>query len=174
MKKFLFFILLSFFTIGITQAQDYKYIGVSKCKMCHNKSPKGEQYQVWTKGPHSHAMQTLTTDRAKEVGSKLNIHNPVTSPACIKCHSTFGQVDENEIASLKLDEAVSCESCHGPGSAYKGASVMKDRDLALDRGMILPTEDVCRKCHNSNSPTFTGFNYEEALEKISHKDPTLH
>jgi len=141
--------------------------------MCHNKSDKGEQYNTWLMGTHSHSMEMLKTDRAKEVGAKLNIYDPVTSPACISCHSTFGNVDAKLISGLKLDEGVSCESCHGPGSMYKGSSVMKNRDLALDKGMILPTEEVCKQCHNSKSPTFKGFDYEEALKKIDHIDPTL-
>jgi len=173
MKKVLFIILLSIFSIGIVQAQNYKYIGSSKCKMCHNKTEKGEQYNVWLNGKHSHAMEILKTDRAKEVGAKLNIFDPVSSPACISCHSTYGNVDMKLIAGLNLNEGVSCESCHGPGSMYKGASVMKNRDQSLNNGMILPTEDVCKNCHNSKSPTFKSFNYEEALKKINHSNPTL-
>jgi len=169
MKKLLFIIVLSIFSIGIVQGQNYKYIGSAKCKMCHNKPEDGEQYNVWLKGPHSHSMEMLKTDRAKEVAAKLNVHDPVTSPACISCHSTFGHVDGKLIAGIKLEEGVSCESCHGPGSMYKGAAIMKNRDLSLDKGMILPTEDVCKQCHNSKSPTFKSFNYEEALKKIDHK-----
>jgi len=173
MKKLLFVILLSIFTIGISQAQNYKYIGASKCKMCHNKPEQGQQYTTWLENKHSHAMETLKTDRAKEVGAKMNIHDPVTSPTCISCHSTFGHVDGKLISGLNITEGVSCESCHGPGSMYKGASVMKNRDLALDKGMILPTEEVCKQCHNSKSPTFKGFNYEEAIKQIDHSNPLL-
>jgi len=169
MKKLIFIILLAIFSIGV-QAQ-YKYIGASKCKMCHNKPEKGEQFNVWAKSSHSNSMEMLKTDRAKEVGAKLNIHDPISSPLCIKCHSTFGSVDSKLVAGLSINEGVSCESCHGPGSMYKGASVMKNREMALNKGMILPAEEVCKQCHNSESPTFKGFNYEESLEKISHKDP---
>ena len=84
MKKLLFIILLSIFSIGISQAQNYKYIGSTKCKMCHNKSAKGEQYNTWLKGTHSHSMEILKTDRAKEVGEKLNVHDPT-----LTCTSTY-------------------------------------------------------------------------------------
>ena len=50
---------------------------------------------------------------------------------------------------------------------------MKNRDLALQKGMILPTEEVCKKCHNPESPTYKPFNYAEASAKIAHPDPTL-
>ena len=49
---------------------------------------------------------------------------------------------------------------------------MKDRDMSISMGMALPTEDVCRKCHNSKSPTFKSFDYDEAVKKIAHPDPT--
>jgi len=176
MKKFLLLAILAVFTIGATTVPQptYDYIGSKKCKMCHNKPTKGSQFDVWAKGPHAYAMETLKTDRAKEVGKTVNIFDPVTSPACISCHSTFGSVNGENAKGLGLDEGVSCESCHGPGSAYKAVPVMKDRDMAMDRGMILPTEEVCRGCHNSKSPTYRSFDYEEADKKIQHLDPTLH
>lgn len=176
MKKLLFLVIPIFaiFLIGMTpSAKDPEYIGSSKCKMCHRKPDKGDQFSAWSEGPHAYAMESLKTDLAKEVGKKMNIFDPVTSPACISCHSTYGSIDQDLAKGLRLDEGVSCESCHGPGSMYKSASVMRDRDLAIDMGMTLPTEDVCRKCHNSESPTFKSFNYEEALQKIAHPDPTL-
>jgi hypothetical protein len=55
---------------------------------------------------------------------------------------------------------------------YKGMSVMKNRELALQKGMIIPDEALCKQCHNEESPTFKGFNYAEYLAKIAHDDPT--
>ena len=175
MKKLLFLIIPIFalFLIGMTPiAKDPEYIGANKCKMCHQKPDKGAQFKVWSEGPHAYAMESLKTDLAKEVGKKVNVFDPVTSPACLSCHSTYGHIDPELAKGLKLGEAVSCESCHGPGSMYKSASVMRDRDLAIEMGMIIPTEETCRGCHNPKSPTFKEFNYEEALKKIAHPDPT--
>ena len=70
-----------------------------------------------------------------------------------------------------MDEGVSCETCHGPGSMYKGASVMKNRELAMTKGMIIPDEALCKTCHNEESPTYKGFNYTEMLAKIAHPNP---
>ena len=40
-------------------------------------------------------------------------------------------------------------------------------------GLVLSADDgkLCEKCHNSESPTFKGFNFEERWEKIQHPVP---
>lgn len=144
---------------SFASAQSFKYVGAAKCKMCHNKPTTGEQYAKWEAGPHAHALEALKgADRE--------------NPKCLKCHSTAASVDKSLIATITVEEGVSCESCHGPGSMYKSAGIMKNQQLALSKGMILPTEEVCKKCHNSESPNFKGFNYEEFKAKIAHNDPT--
>ncbi len=173
-KKILVVTVLAMFIAGAMQAQDFKYIGAAKCKMCHIKPPKGEQYNVWLKGPHANAMTTLASDESKKIATEKGIADPTTDAACVKCHATTGHIASGAAAGIKSSEGVSCESCHGPGSAYKSATIMKDRDAALAKGMILPTEEVCKTCHNAESPTFKGFNYKEMSAKIAHPDPTLH
>jgi hypothetical protein len=173
-KKLTVILLLAFFAGGTLMAQNFKYIGAPKCKMCHMKPDKGEQYNVWSKGPHANAMKTLAGDEAKKIAAEKGIADPSTDPACIKCHSTVGSIDKSLVAGIKIDEGVSCESCHGPGSMYKGASIMKNKEMAMQKGLILPTEEVCKKCHNAESPTFKGFNFAEASAQIAHPDPTMH
>lgn len=173
-KKFLIVTVLAIFAIGSMQAQDFKYIGAAKCKMCHIKPPKGEQYNVWLKSPHANAMKTLASEESKKIATAKGIADPTTDAACVKCHSTVGHIDKGLIAGITAAEGVSCESCHGPGSMYKTATIMKDQALSIKNGLILPTEEVCKKCHNSGSPTFKGFNYAEMTAKIAHPDPTLH
>ncbi len=165
---------LAIFAAGAMQAQDAKYIGAAKCKMCHIKPPKGEQYNVWLKSPHANAMITLAGEEAKKIATAKGIADPTTDAACVKCHSTVGHIDKGLVAGITSAEGVSCESCHGPGSLYKTATIMKDQAMAISKGMTLPTEAVCKSCHNSGSPTFKGFNYAEMTAKIAHPDPTLH
>ena len=171
-RKFLVVMVLAIFAAGALQAQNFKYIGAAKCKMCHMKAPKGEQYNVWLKGPHANAMKTLASDESKKIATEMGIADPTTDAACVKCHSTVGHIDSKLAAGLKSSEGVSCESCHGPGSMYKSASVMKNRELALKKGMILPTEEVCLTCHNEESPTYKEFNYADKVALIAHPDPT--
>jgi len=170
-KKIFLFAILAFFAGSALMAQNFKYIGASKCKMCHVKPATGEQYNIWLKGPHAGAMKTLASDEAKKIATEMGIADPTTDPACISCHSTVGVVDKKLVASAKIDEGVSCESCHGPGSMYKGASVMKKRELALTKGLVIPDEALCKTCHNEKSPTYKPLNYEEALAKIAHPNP---
>lgn len=139
-------------------AQDAEYIGVAKCKMCHKKAATGNQYGKWLEGPHAKAMESLKGDEKKD-------------PKCLKCHSTYYSVDEDLIATLTPEEGVSCESCHGPGSRYKSNTIMKDREKAIERGLIIPTKELCVKCHNDESPNFKGFDFDEYVKKIAHPIP---
>ena len=173
LKKTFIIALLAVFTGSLLQAQTFKYIGAAKCKMCHMKPAKGEQYKKWLEGPHASAMKTLSSDKAKEIAAAKGIADAATDPGCIKCHSTVGHIDSKLAAGLKMSEGVSCESCHGPGSMYKGAAVMKKRDLAMQKGMILATEEVCRSCHNEESPTYKPFDMAKFSAEIAHPDPTL-
>lgn len=163
--------MLVFFAGSALMAQNFKYIGASKCKMCHIKPATGEQYNIWLKGPHANAMKTLANEESKKIAAAKGIADPTTDAACIKCHSTVGSVDAKLIATLTMDDGVSCETCHGPGSMYKGASVMKNRELAMSKGMIIPDEALCKTCHNEESPTYKGFKYTEMLAKIAHPNP---
>ena len=159
LKKLVFLVGIAVFVSSAAFAQDFKYIGAAKCKMCHNKPDKGEQYNKWAASPHAKAMESLKGDDAK-------------NPKCLKCHSTAASVDASLLAGLKVEEGVTCESCHGPGSVYKSATIMKKLDLAKEKGLIIPTEETCKKCHNEESPNYKGFNFKEYVAKIAHDDPT--
>ena len=157
-KALMIFSFLLFLGGGSLTAQDYDYIGAAKCKVCHNKPATGAQYKQWLGSKHATAMESLSAEEAKD-------------PNCIKCHSTVGHVDPDYIVGLKISEGVSCESCHGAGSGYKSNTVMKSREKSLEKGLIIPTEQVCKTCHNEESPHFKGFNFEEYVAKIAHPIP---
>lgn len=155
---------LALFISSVSFAQNYKYIGAAKCKMCHNKPDKGEQYNKWQAGPHAKAMEALKGDEKN-------------NETCLKCHSTAGSVDKGMLAGVKADEGVSCESCHGPGSMYKSAAIMKNKQMALSKGMIEPTEETCKVCHLGDKPeghvaAKKAWNFEEFKAVIAHDDPT--
>jgi len=158
LNKLIFLLGIAVFLSSAAFAQDFKYIGAVKCKMCHNKADKGAQYNKWAEGPHAKAMESLKGDE-------------VNDPKCLKCHSTVGGIDKSLVASIKVKEGVSCESCHGPGSAYKNNTVMKSREKSIEKGLILPEEKVCLTCHNDESPHFKGFDFDEYVAKIAHDNP---
>ena len=118
-------------------AQDAKYVGSATCKMCHNSPTKGEQCNKWADSPHAKALTTLSSQKALDYAKANGIADPAKEAKCLKCHSTYASVDASLIGSLKADEGVSCESCHGPGSIYKSMSIMKDTAVARNKGFKL-------------------------------------
>jgi hypothetical protein len=157
-KIFPFVIAAGFLLAAAPSGVDYEYIGAAKCKICHNKPEKGEQYKKWAESTHAKAMSSLKGDELK-------------NPKCLKCHSTAA-ANAKFVDTITEAEGVSCESCHGPGSVYKSATIMKDKAKSLASGMIEPTEKVCKTCHNAESPTFKGFDFKTYVAKIAHDDPT--
>lgn len=157
-RSFLIACFLLFLGGTYMNAQDYEYIGAAKCKMCHNKPSTGAQYKIWSESKHAHAMESLKGDEKND-------------PKCLKCHSTAAAADQDLVATIKVEEGVSCESCHGPGSKYKSMSIMKDKDKAIANGLIIPDAKTCTKCHNEESPNFKGFNFDEYFKKIAHPVP---
>jgi len=147
------------FALSLVYAGDFQYVGAKKCRMCHKGPKKGEVFEKWQKSAHSKAFETL-----KAKGDEKN-------PQCLECHAVGfnkGGYKVGDANAMKF-EGVQCESCHGPGSAYKKMSVMKDRQKSIENGLILPTEETCKKCHNKKSPTFKGFDFKEAFKKIDHR-----
>ncbi len=151
----------------------HKYIGVKKCKTCHKKAKQGEQYKIWSEGPHAKALETLSSEKALKYAKENGIANPAEEPKCLKCHSTFGSVDKSLHAkTLTLEEGVSCESCHGPGSDYKKKKIMKDQELSVKNGLIIPDEKTCIKCHTEeNNDFYEPFDFEERKKEIAHPKP---
>jgi hypothetical protein len=134
------------------------YVGAQKCKGCHTGAKKQHVFEKWQKAAHANAYETL-----KKKGEHKN-------PRCLSCHTTGYNEGGFKLgaANSSLFEGVQCEACHGAGSLYKNLNHMKDMGEAISNGLILPMEALCIKCHNSDSPTFKGFNYEEYYKKITH------
>ena len=157
-------------------AADTKYVGAKKCKICHISTKSGAQYKKWGEMGHSKAYETLKSDKAKEIAAEKGIDNAQESPECLRCHSTAYEPATkkkraNVKPTLKVEEGVSCESCHGPGSIYKKKPIMKDHEKFLANSGIMPTDKVGKECHNTDSPTFKEFKFEEKKAKISHPIP---
>ena len=140
-KKLMFLISLALIISSAASAQDFKYIGAVKCKVCHNKPDKGKQYDVWMEGPHANAMESLKGDEK-------------TDPKCLKCHSTAASVDKSLHAGIKESEGVSCESCHGPGGNHAKTALRFVDERITDEGLKLLRSTIqridhkqCIECH---------------------------
>ncbi|RMF61135.1 MAG: hypothetical protein D6743_13950, partial [Calditrichaeota bacterium] len=103
------------------------YMGAVSCRPCHLSPKSGAQFKVWQAGPHARAYRTLASQQAAALAKRLGIAEPQSSPRCLKCHVTAFGVESNlKSPKLTLEEGVSCEACHGPGSRYRGRKVMRE------------------------------------------------
>lgn len=155
---------------------EYEFTGVKKCSLCHKKDASGNQYGIWLEGPHAKTYETLASEKALAIAKEKGIENPQESPQCLKCHITaFPVMGDLENQKITLEEGVSCESCHGAGSGYYKKAVMRDvTDGKIEPasvGLVIPTEETCTRCHNEESPTFDGFDFEKMYAKIAHPIP---
>ena len=106
-------------TSAATVRDPAKYIGLTVCNTCHHAPKVGNQTGKWRSGPHSRAFDVLGTAEAKAVAAKLGITNPQASGKCLKCHSTaYNWTEQIQATTIKPEEGVVCESCHGPALNY--------------------------------------------------------
>jgi len=158
------------------QDKQISFVGADKCKPCHMAAKKGAQYKSWKESKHAKAYETLAGDKAKEVGAKLGVANPQQDAKCLKCHQDAFGVDAKFLGEkFNKADGVGCESCHGAGGEYWTKEVMTDISTkkidGATVGLVKPVEANCKKCHNEESPSFTGFNFEEMAKKIAHPRP---
>jgi len=170
-KRGLLIICMAMILGSFVSAQTFKYIGADKCKLCHNKPTTGDQHGKWLKDTHSQAFKNLRNQASLDYAKKNGIADPQKEAKCLKCHTTFDSVDPKLRATITQAEGVSCETCHGPGSAYKTPAIMQKREQALKMGLILPTKEMCVKCHNPENPFHKEFNFETFKAKIAHPNP---
>lgn len=157
--------------------KEFKYVGVKKCKMCHKSKRRGDQYGMWLERGHAKAYTVLASEESKKVAEEAGVEgDPQQAKECLVCHVVaFDAPAEKKESTLTLEEGVSCEACHGPGSEYKGMKVMKQITAGevngADYGLVEPTEELCKTCHNPKSPTYKEFVFEEAVKQIAHPIP---
>jgi hypothetical protein len=114
--------------LGVDRAEA-RYVGPDVCLGCHP--------AAWTETAHAHAMATLAANDA------------AFNPACFRCHVTgFGHPGGYTGAKTPALAAVTCEACHGPGSAHVGGG-------KTGYGALPEDGAACVACHtHDNSPDF--------------------
>ncbi len=145
-------------------------VGAKKCKSCHRKI--GDPYKIWSETAHAGAYETLASEESKKIAADMGLGDPQKEEACLKCHVTrvfLGKPAVSAKGKYVDTEGVGCESCHGPGSDYKKKSIMKDREAAQAKGLVLEKNlEHCARCHNEESPTFKSFDFETRWKEIAH------
>lgn len=109
------------------------YMGAKFCRTCHSSADRG-RYHRWLESRHARTFDVLN-------GAEQ------TDPQCLSCHTTGHARPISEKSIRKDLRGVQCEACHGPGSEYKSMRVMKDPELAREKGLWNVTREVCLKCH---------------------------
>lgn len=153
-------------TIG-GEEEKPEYVGMARCKMCHNRASSGKYVDSWEETLHAKAFEALKGGEQKD-------------PKCLPCHTT-GYGEPGGFASLEETPkmvGVQCEVCHGPGELH-----IKSKPDNVIPNQGVPTEETCVKCHREEGNpnwnpekytkpdgTKTGFYFEEAVKKINHQD----
>jgi hypothetical protein len=149
-----------------------RYVGSQACLSCHTGPDEGRQDIVWMRSRHAHAYWRLGADWALYL-AKLRPHyqdleTPIADQRCLLCHVTGAQ-DPDALFSdtYRIEEGVSCEACHGPGSEYIEPEIMADREAFIANGGRVADEATCRTCHRNSD----NFDWSEFWPKIEHPRP---
>jgi len=154
-----------------------RYIGAERCTTCHADAETGDQCGKWAGFKHARAYEVLGTPEAHAVAAKLDIDNPQTSDACMRCHQTgFGKPTPMFQPAFDPLAGVQCETCHGPGERHMMARLMGATEDGvypdIPAGELTPvTSAMCLECHNEESPTYQPFCPHERMSKIRHLNP---
>jgi hypothetical protein len=170
MKRALALLALVVLVLGVALfGEDFTYVGAQKCMLCHKSEAQGRQYVIWEGTKHAKSLDALTSPKAAEAAKAMGVEKPAEDPHCLKCHAPLA----DKAPELKA-EGVSCETCHGPGSAYRKLNVMKDKAEAVKNGLVLygspeAIKAQCLKCHEN--PHGASFDFASFWDKIKHPMP---
>lgn len=119
------------------------------------------EYSTWvTQDKHSRAYTVLSGPVAARMAKLLGLPAANTAPKCLACHALDVPASERA-RTFDLSDGVSCESCHGPASAWLGPHTMVGWTHAQSvklgmydaRNLVLRTER-CLECHLGTKDKF--------------------
>lgn len=163
----------------LAPAATAQYMGASKCRACHL-----PQFKSWEQTKMAKAFELLKPGVAAEAKrtKKLDPDKDYTAdPNCVSCHVT-GHGQPGGFVSLEKTPAlagVQCEVCHGPGGGYLKPQLMSLTNKEYKRsdlvavGMVVPSADTCKTCHNEKSPFYKPFDYQARLQEGTHTHTPL-
>jgi len=148
-----------------------KYIGPGSCAAtsCHGsvKPVDGSrilqnEYSTWIlQDKHSRAYQALTGEVGERMARILQLGAKAEdSPKCLACHALY-TTPEQRGRPFEISDGVSCESCHGPASAWLGPHTTRDwpheKSVALgmrDTRNVIQRTNLCLECHLGTKDKF--------------------
>jgi len=166
---------------GAARAQAVKqpvYVGARACANCHEGRTAGNQYSHWLTTAHSKAWASLAMPEATAIARLSGLlDEPARSPICLGCHATAADSEAWERdPAFSLEDGVQCEKCHGAGSEYMDAAVMRDPDAARRAGLRKFTKRDCAVCHYVKGSHVAvhqkpALDVDEAWERLAHRKP---
>ncbi len=172
---------------SVTAEGQATYVSASKCKMCHNSKAEGEVWNAWKATAHARALEALSSEQSLALAKEKGLTTPPSeAPECLRCHVTaFDPATGKPAPGLDVKDGVQCEACHGPASLHieDGKRKKKGEEVDMSKNQTHPEVSDCVVCHNDQSPTWnpelytlkdgtkSGFDFEQAWEKIKHGPP---
>ncbi|HVA72881.1 MAG TPA: multiheme c-type cytochrome [Candidatus Limnocylindrales bacterium] len=144
-------------------AVPFQYVGAGGCSApaCHGSVRPMTQTRIWqneystwvTQDKHSNAYTVLSGPVAVRMARILGLPAANTAPKCLACHAIDVPASQRA-RTFDISDGVSCESCHGPASAWLGPHTTVGwthaQSLKLGmydtRNLVLRTER-CLECH---------------------------
>lgn len=144
-------------------AAPVQYVGAGGCSApaCHGSVRPMTQTRIWqneystwvTQDKHSRAYTMLSGPVATRMAKILGLPAATTAPKCLACHAIDAAASQRA-RTFDSSDGVSCESCHGPASAWLGPHTTvgwtHEQSVKLGmydtRNLVLRTQR-CLECH---------------------------
>ena len=147
-----------------------KYTGPGSCSStsCHGSvKPRADnrifqnEYSIWAvKDKHAKAYDALTGPIGERMGRILGLGKSEQAAKCLACHA-LDVPAEARAKTFDLSEGVSCESCHGPASAWLGPHTTRNwtHEQSVAAGMydtrnLARRTEKCLTCHLGTQEKF--------------------
>jgi hypothetical protein len=147
-----------------------KYTGPGSCSStsCHGSvKPRADsrifqnEYSIWVvKDKHAKAYEALTGPVGERVGRILGLGKSEQAAKCLACHALDVPADARA-KTFELNEGVTCESCHGPASAWLGPHTTRawTHEQSVAAGMydtrnLVRRTEKCLSCHLGTQEKF--------------------
>jgi len=140
-----------------------QYVGAGGCSApaCHGSVRPMTQTRIWqneystwvTQDKHSRAYAMLSGPVATRMAKILGLPTATSAPKCLACHA-IDAASSQRGRTFDISDGVSCESCHGPASAWLGphTTVGWTHEQSVKLGMydtrdIVQRTERCLECH---------------------------
>jgi hypothetical protein len=119
------------------------------------------EYSIWAvKDKHAKAYDVLSGAVGERIGRVLGVGKSEQAAKCLACHA-LDVPAEARAKPFDLSEGVSCESCHGPASAWLGPHTTRNwtheqsvaAGMSETRNLVRRTEK-CLSCHLGTQEKF--------------------